>query len=93
MKRVINENQTGGMSGRTINDNLAMCRNVVLDSCVDGKAKRETTIIAVDFEKAFDRVNRAYLYAVMGRLGFPSTYVQAIRNLSLCMRTRFRKWL
>ena len=81
MKRVINENQTGGMSGRTIYDNLAMCRNVVLDSCVDGKAKRETAILAVDFEKAFDRVNRAYLYAVMGRLGFPSTYVKAIRSL------------
>ena len=71
MKRVINENQTGGMSGRTIYDNLAMCRNVVLDSCVDGKAKRETAILAVDFEKAFDRVNSRIFIRRHGSLGFP----------------------
>ena len=81
MMRVINSNQTGGMSGRTINDNLAACRNVVLDSCVDGEAKRETAILAIDFEKAFDRLNRAYLYAVMGRLGFPSAFVKTISSL------------
>ena len=40
MMRVVNPNQTGVMSGRTINDNLTACRNVFLDSCVDGEAKR-----------------------------------------------------
>ena len=38
--RVVNPNQTGVMSGHTINDNLTGCRNVVLDSCVHGEAKR-----------------------------------------------------
>ena len=52
MMRVVNPNQTGGISGRTINDNLASCRNIVLDSCVDDEAKRETAILAIDFEKS-----------------------------------------
>ena len=40
-----------------------------------------TYIAFIDFEKAFDRVNRSKLWAVMARKGIPQHQIRAIQSL------------
>ena len=42
------------------------------------ETKQELTILLLDFEKAYDRVDWNFLYEVMDCLGLPSDYVKAV---------------
>jgi len=77
LNKIINPNQTGGIPRRSIADNLTTIRNFIIDTTdTEGKA-----IVSVDFEKAFDKVDRQQIYTAMKKLGFPKSYINYIKIL------------
>ena len=78
LQSLINVDQTGALAGRTITDNLQYARNVVL------KMENSDTggaIISLDFQKAFDRVDRELIYKILQKFNFPSNIMEYIKIL------------
>ena len=65
--KVVGEEQTCVVPGRSMSDSLALVRDSFLYS-LDRKVP--LCIAGLDLEKAFDRINHAYLKAVMEAFGF-----------------------
>ena len=65
--KIINPNQTGGIPGRNMHQNLCIISDVIANVSEPGR----DGIISLDFEKAYDRFDRDFLYAVMRKLNFP----------------------
>ena len=68
MPFVIAEDQTCGVKGRHIQDNLMILRDTI--DYVNFYNK-EAAIISIDQEKAFDRIEWRYMYAMMEKMGIP----------------------
>lgn len=69
MPDLINEDQTSGVQGRNIQDNLMILRDTV---DFINMYNKKGAIICVDQEKAFDRIEWRYLHAMMDKMGIPS---------------------
>lgn len=71
MELVVNDDQTCGVPGRAISDNLNLVRDVLGD--VD-RLDLDGVVLSLDQEKAFDRVDRVFLDKVLGRFGFGEVF-------------------
>ena len=78
LPHIINEDQSGFISGRYIGENTRLFIDV-LNYC----RINETPGIAlsIDFEKAFDKVEWDFLYFVMQKFGFNEDFIRWIRVL------------
>ncbi|MCI65448.1 LINE-1 reverse transcriptase like, partial [Trifolium medium] len=65
------EVQTAFVKDRQILDGILIANEVVDEA---RRSKKELMLFKVDFEKAYDSVDRGYLEAVMGRMGFPTLW-------------------
>ena len=61
MPNLINEDQTCGVHGRSIQDKLMVLRDVIDYTTLYNK---EAAIISIDQEKAFDRIEWCYLFSI-----------------------------
>ena len=77
ISKIINPHQTGAMANRDIVENLTNIRNVLADA----NPLAPGCILNLDFEKAYDRVDRARVYQVMENFGFSPTVVSWIKAL------------
>ena len=75
LPHIVHKTQTGFIQERSIFDNIFMFWEMI---AIAQETKQELTILLLDFEKAYDRVDWNFLYEVMGRLGLPSDYVKAV---------------
>ncbi|CAB1347092.1 unnamed protein product [Coregonus sp. 'balchen'] len=75
---VVHEVQTCGIEGRSIRWNLSLIRDSI--TWVEDRGL-PLMVAALDQAKAFDRVNRYFLFRVLGRLGFGKKYIGWIRAL------------
>ena len=73
---VIHEDQTCGIPGRTIFSNLWLIRDIIKYTSQKGL---KGYLISVDQEKAFDRVDREFLYDVLGSMNFGPRFIQWVR--------------
>ena len=78
MPFIIGEEQTCGVASRNIQDNIMFLRDVIdfanwnnLEAC----------LLSIDQEKAFDRISWVYMFAVMEKMGIPSTLIKWIKVL------------
>ena len=78
LHHVIAPDQTCGVRGRFIGENVALLRDVVSYA---NEADLPVAILALDQEKAFDRVDWAFLFKTLGHLGFGPTFTQWIKLL------------
>ncbi|KAF7652414.1 hypothetical protein LDENG_00097160 [Lucifuga dentata] len=77
-KLLASANQTGFIKGRHSFTNIQELLNVVCSSVSGDVAE---VVISLDAEKAFDRVEWSYLFAVLDRFGFGPKIISWIRLL------------
>ena len=78
LAEIINPDQTCGIPGRSINDNIWMLRDLI-DYATE---KQEPAIrFTLDQEKAFDRVNHTFLVKVLEKYGFGPNFCNWIKTL------------
>ena len=68
MPSLINEEQTCGVQGRNIQDNLMVLRDITDYVNINNK---KAAILSIDQEKAFDRIEWRYMHAIMNKMGIP----------------------
>lgn len=72
--------QTCGVPGRSIHQNIRILRDIVTFA---NSRNFSSSLLSLDQEKAFDRVEWSFLFKVLGKMGFgPSfiSYIQTIYN-------------
>jgi hypothetical protein len=78
----IGPHQKGGVPGRLIFDNLCLFRDVIQfadNRCHDSDLPTTGlggAIVAVDFEKAYDLVNRDVHWKILDVIGYPAIFVR-----------------
>ncbi len=90
----ISEEQTGGIQNRDITQNLVTFRNVIeYFSSMNEYEKsigpdfipryqaRGATVVSLYFEKAYDMVDRTFLYDVLRKLGIDDNFINYIKTL------------
>ena len=70
---VVNKDQTCGVPGSFIGENVALLRDVV-DYAT--KSNISVAILSLDQEKAFDRVDWQFMHSVLGVMGFGPSFVR-----------------
>ena len=75
---VINEDQTCGIPGRCIFSNLHLVRDLIMYT---NQKRMKGYIISIDQEKAFDRVDRQFLYDVFETMNFGPKFLQWVKAL------------
>ena len=77
LPRIIHHNQHGYVKGRTINDAIRTIDDILVYTeryGINGK------MLAIDFQKAFDSVNRNFLFSTLAALNFGSSFIQWIQT-------------
>ena len=73
MPVLIEEDQTCGVKGICIHDNLFILQNVTDYANIYNK---DVAIISIDQEKAFDRIEWVFLHAILDKMGIPNALKQ-----------------
>lgn len=75
---LIHANQAGFIPGRHIEDQTQTCRTLIDYA----EAMEENgVIIALDQEKAYDKIDHKYLWLVLKAFGLPEKFIQTIKHL------------
>jgi len=75
---VVGKNQRGFIPGRDIRANIIEAR-LALD--IAKQRKMDGAMLLFDFEKAFDRLDRSYLYQILDRMRCGSNFITAIKRM------------
>ncbi|TFY56439.1 hypothetical protein EVJ58_g7641 [Rhodofomes roseus] len=78
VKTIIHPNQAGFIPGRRITDQTQTCRTMVDYA---EATENNGVIIALDQEKAYDKIKHDYLWAVLERAGVPRKFIDRIKSL------------
>jgi len=78
MVGIMDDEQTGSVKGRDIQSNVAVMR-AVLEKV--RKEKGDSGVLLLDFKKAYDRVDRAFMFAVLDKLGFGMHFIHMVKTL------------
>ena len=75
---IISQDQTCGIPGRSIFSTLSLYRNIISHA---NQKHIQGYIIALDQEKAFDRVNHQFLFKIMEKYDFGPNFLNWIRAI------------
>ncbi len=78
LPHIIRLNQTGFVEGRSILDNVYLAQEALVWAEEDNQ---DLVLLLLDFEKAFDRIEWAFLFKALEVLGFDSTWVKWVGSL------------
>ena len=78
LDKILRENQAGFRANRSCNDQITTLR-IIIEQSEEFNASLLTTF--VDFEKAFDKLNRKALWNLLKKYGFPEKYITIIQQL------------
>lgn len=78
LPHVVHVDQTCGVEGRSIKWNLQLIRDVIAWA---EDRELPLMVVSLDQAKAFDRVNRGFMFKVMERMGFGENFTGWIRAL------------
>ena len=84
LHHVVEKDQTCGIPGRYIGENVSLLRDLV-----DFTSESDTpaAILSLDQEKAFDRVDWAFMFKTLGRMGFGLSFIRWVRLLYTNVRS------
>lgn len=86
LHKIISKDQTGFIKGRQSYFNIRRLLNIVYTAPED----TPESVLSLDVEKAFDRVEWVYLFAVLKKFGFGPNFVSWIKLLSLNPKASIR---
>jgi len=69
----IRPNQTGYVEGKNILNNNFLAQEVLVWAL---NSDQNLVLLLLDFEKAFDRIERVFLFPTLSKLGVYPTYIQ-----------------
>ncbi|TMW61711.1 hypothetical protein Poli38472_010774 [Pythium oligandrum] len=72
--------QFGFVPGRQVHDAIDVW-TAVQRLVTQGKGPRDSVALLLDFAKAYDTLDREFLYAVLTRFGFPDQFVTTVRQM------------
>ena len=75
---VIHRDQAGFMKGRSIFDQVKTTK-LVIDYM--GRTNRKGAVVALDQEKAYDKITHDYLWAVLRKFEFPESFIATVASL------------
>ena len=75
---VVGPDQTCGVQGSYIGENVAFLRDVVE---LANEYNLPVALLSLDQEKAFDRVDRSFLFATLAKMGFGDNFLHWVRLL------------
>ena len=75
---ILHVDQTSGVPGRTINENLFLTRDLIAYA---NQKETRGYIVTLDQEKAFDRLDRDFLFQIMKKMNFGSVFISWIKTL------------
>lgn len=73
---IISPDQTACIPGRTINDNVALLRDVINYA---NDHNHPLALVSIDQVKAFDRVSHSFLFNTLQHFGFGPTFIKWIK--------------
>ena len=78
LPKIIHENQTACIKNRTIYNNLSYTRDII---DIANAEKLEACILSIDQVKAFDRVDREFLFKSLQHFGFEELFISHVKTL------------
>ena len=81
---VVAPDQTCGVRGRYIGENVAFLRDVVE---LTNEYKLPVALLSLDQEKLFDRVDWPFLFATLAKMGFGDNFIRWVRLLYTNVRS------
>ena len=75
---IIHPDQAGFVPGRDILDHIKLAK-VVTEYCE--VTELDGNIVALDQEKAYDRIDHAYLWEILKAYGLPDAFIERVKNL------------
>jgi hypothetical protein len=75
---VIRLNQTGFVEGRSILNNNFMAQEALVWAA---NSDQDLVLLLLNFEKAFGKIERGFLFPTLSKLGFCPTWIQWISSL------------
>ena len=79
MSKIIGPQQVGGVHGRTIENHLLLLEEIFI-FIREGKLNN-IQVLAIDQEKAFDRVDQSFMMKILSKLGLGDTFLKWIKPL------------
>ncbi len=77
---VIRPDQTCGVPGRFIHENIIFTQDCIIYA---NKENKPLAIVSIDMTKAFDRVNREFLFKIMEKLNFGEKFLKWVKIMYL----------
>lgn len=84
LHHIIAPDQTCGVRGRFIGENVALLRDIVHFT---SETNTPAAILSLDQEKAFDRVDWPFLFKVLAHLGFGPSFISWVKLLYTGVRS------
>lgn len=78
MDTIVHQDQTCGIKGRTIFENIIFTQDAVFYA---NKHQKPLAVISVDQAKAFDRLNRTFLFRILKKFGFGDSFIHWIQTI------------
>ena len=79
IERIVDPVQSAFVPKRSIHDNILLAHEI-MNKFHNMKSKKSWVAIKLDMEKAYDRVEWAFLFQTLTALGFHSKWVQLIKR-------------
>ena len=73
MPDIVKSEQTGFMENRQLHDNVRKMTDIIVHV---NQTKKRAVIVSIDFEKCFDRIEHASIFAALKFFGFPEIFVK-----------------
>lgn len=75
---MVSETQTSAVPGRRMTDSLVLMREVFLSVT---RRRWKGILVQIDQSKAFDRIDRNYLWETLRAKGIPAAFIDALKYL------------
>lgn len=79
LDKLIGPGQAACVTDRSCVDNLRTFRNILIKANASKKFKG--ILMSLDLEKAFDRVDHDFLWAVLAKFNFPASFINCLKKL------------